>query len=142
MEPNRDKQKKHMCRSGADLPSGNGSHGCNSTGLGVGSRGRGADCGARTSVHDARTCLSGQKCRDGHCTVECTGPAECKEGQICRIGVCVKGGRNLSQCYDNRDCVWPETCYYGQCVTRTDAFRCNSDLDCGVGYRCVNGRCI
>ena len=44
-------------------------------------------------------------------------------------------------CYDNRDCPYPETCYYGQCVTRTQNQRCNSDLDCGPGYRCINSVC-
>ena len=100
------------------------------------------DCEGDTNPSGNATCISGQKCRDGKCTVMCTGNAECKEGQNCRIGVCIKGGKDLRQCYDNRDCSWPETCYYGQCVTKTDAFRCLSDLDCGVGYRCVNGRCI
>jgi hypothetical protein len=100
------------------------------------------DCEGETTSAGAPTCLNGQKCRDGKCTVQCTGPSECKEGQICRIGVCAKGGKDLRQCLDNRDCPWPESCYYGQCVTKTDAFRCQSDLDCGVGYRCANGRCI
>jgi hypothetical protein len=101
-----------------------------------------SDCEGDTNPSGTSTCLSGQKCRDGHCTVQCTGNGECKKDEVCKIGVCVKGGKDLRQCLDNRDCPWPETCYYGQCVTRTDAFRCVSDLDCGVGYRCINGRCI
>jgi hypothetical protein len=86
-------------------------------------------------------CLSGQKCRDGHCTVMCSIDAECGEGGLCRIGLCQKKRSALTQCYDNRDCSWPDTCFHGQCVTRTDAFRCQTDLDCGYGYRCLNGRC-
>jgi hypothetical protein len=86
-------------------------------------------------------CLSGQKCREGHCTVQCAADLECGAEAICRIGVCQRKRSALTQCYDNRDCRWPDTCFHGQCVTRTDAFRCNSDLDCGLGYRCINGRC-
>ncbi len=86
-------------------------------------------------------CLSGYKCRDGHCTVQCAGPKDCKEGEVCKIGICQKGGHALNQCYDNRDCNWPETCFYGQCVTRTETMRCMSDLDCGFGFRCINGLC-
>ena len=86
-------------------------------------------------------CLSGQKCREGHCTVQCAADAECGQGGLCRIGVCARARTALTQCYDNRDCRWPESCFHGQCVTRTDAFRCNTDLDCGYGYRCLNGRC-
>jgi hypothetical protein len=101
-----------------------------------------SDCDGDTTPSGGSQCLSGQKCRDGHCTVQCVGTAECKEGQVCRIGVCVKGNKDLRQCSDNRDCPWPETCFYGQCATRSDGFRCVSDIDCGAGYRCVNGRCI
>jgi hypothetical protein len=101
-----------------------------------------ADCEGDTTAAGAPTCLSGQKCREGHCTVQCVNVGECKAGEVCRVGVCAKGVKDLRQCQDNRDCPWPETCYYGQCVTKTDAFRCQSDLDCGVGYRCLNGRCI
>jgi hypothetical protein len=86
-------------------------------------------------------CLSGQKCRDGHCTVQCAGPKDCKEGEVCKIGICQKGGTALNQCYDNRDCAWPQTCFYGQCVTRTETMRCHTDLDCGYGFRCINGLC-
>jgi hypothetical protein len=87
-------------------------------------------------------CLSGQRCRDGHCTVQCASQGDCKEGQNCRIGLCQRTTKDLRQCYDNRDCTWPDTCFYGQCVTRADAFRCNTDIDCGLGYRCINNRCI
>ncbi len=86
-------------------------------------------------------CLSGQKCREGHCTVQCATDLECGEGGLCKIGVCQRKKTQLTQCYDNRDCAWPDTCFHGQCVTRTDAYRCNTDLDCGLGYRCLNGRC-
>jgi hypothetical protein len=86
-------------------------------------------------------CLSGQRCREGHCTVMCASDVECGEGGLCRIGVCQRKRSALTQCYDNRDCTWPDTCFHGQCVTRTDAFRCSTDLDCGLGYRCINGRC-
>jgi Cys-rich repeat protein len=86
-------------------------------------------------------CLSGQKCRDGRCTVQCAAHKDCKEGEVCKIGVCQKGGRLSQQCLENRDCPWPETCFYGQCVTRSEALRCQTDLDCGVGSRCMNGRC-
>ena len=86
-------------------------------------------------------CLSGHKCRNGICTVQCAGQNDCKETEICKIGVCQRGGGASRLCYDNRDCTWPETCFYGQCVTKTDAFRCVSDLDCGLGFRCLDGRC-
>ena len=86
-------------------------------------------------------CLSGHRCRDGRCTVQCAGASDCKEGELCRIGVCQSGGQASRLCYENRDCTWPETCFSGQCVTRTEAFRCVSDLDCGLGFRCLNGRC-
>jgi Cys-rich repeat protein len=97
-----------------------------------------AECGEEAG---GPQCLSGQKCREGHCTVQCAADAECGEGSICKIGVCQRRRAALTQCYDNRDCTWPDTCFHGQCVTRTDAYRCATDLDCGVGYRCVNGRC-
>jgi hypothetical protein len=88
-------------------------------------------------------CVGGQRCREGHCTVQCGGNGDCKQGEICRIGVCQKSqGVSYNQCYDNRDCHWPDTCFYGQCVTRTDAMRCNTDLDCGSGGRCIDGRCM
>jgi len=95
-----------------------------------------AEC---TEEQGSPQCLSGQKCREGHCTVQCAIDAECGEGGLCRIGVCTRKRTSLTQCYDNRDCRWPESCFHGQCVTRTDAFRCNTDLDCGFGYRCLNG---
>ena len=97
-----------------------------------------AEC---TEEQGGPQCLSGQRCREGHCTVQCAADAECGPGVLCRIGVCVRKRSALTQCYDNRDCHWPESCFHGQCVTRTDAFRCNTDLDCGYGYRCLNGRC-
>lgn len=87
------------------------------------------------------TCVSGQRCREGHCTVMCAANEECGENQICKIGICQRKASALNQCYDNRDCPWPESCFHGQCVTRTDAYRCNSDLDCPQPYRCFNGRC-
>ena len=88
-------------------------------------------------------CVSGQKCRDGHCTVQCAGKGDCKDGEVCKIGVCQRTqGTSNNQCYDNRDCRWPEVCFYGQCVMRTDAMRCQTDLDCGSGGRCVSGRCM
>jgi Cys-rich repeat protein len=74
--------------------------------------------------------------------VECVADPECKAGQVCRIGACEKGSKELRQCAENRDCAWPETCYFGQCVAKGDAFRCNTDLDCGAGHRCVGGRCL
>ncbi len=88
-------------------------------------------------------CLSGQKCREGKCTVMCAADAECGPNAQCKIGVCQRTKGALTQCYDNRDCLWPESCFHGQCVVRTEAFRCNTDLDCptAYGYRCINGRC-
>ena len=101
-----------------------------------------ADCdGEGPGANGQPQCLSGQKCRDGHCTVMCAGPKDCREGEVCKIGVCQRGGRSSASCYDNRDCPWPETCFYGQCVTRTEAHRCQTDLDCGPGLRCINGLC-
>jgi len=100
------------------------------------------DCeGEGVNPNGQPQCLSGQKCRDGRCTVQCVGQGDCKKDEVCKIGVCQRGGQATRLCYDNRDCYWPETCYYGQCVTRTEAYRCVSDLDCGVGFRCINGRC-
>ena len=90
---------------------------------------------------NGQSCLSGQRCRDGKCTVQCAAKADCKDTEVCKIGICQKGSGRPVQCYDNRDCPWPETCFYGQCVTRTETLRCQTDLDCGIGYRCINGRC-
>jgi hypothetical protein len=101
-----------------------------------------SDCeGEGRNPNGQPQCLSGHRCRDGHCTVECAGTSDCKEGETCRIGACQNGGQASRLCYDNRDCTWPEICFSGQCATRTDAFRCVSDLDCGLGFRCLSGRC-
>ena len=86
-------------------------------------------------------CLNSYKCRDGHCTVQCAGHGDCKENEVCKVGLCQAGGSARATCYDNRDCPYPESCYYGQCVTRTPSMRCMSDLDCGAGFRCINGVC-
>ena len=100
------------------------------------------DCdGEGVTTNGEHQCLSGQKCRDNHCTVQCVSPSDCKQGEVCKIGVCQKGAGARAQCYDNRDCLWPDTCFYGQCVTRTETLRCQTDLDCGIGYRCINARC-
>lgn|GEM_PF-1412723 len=100
------------------------------------------DCdGEGVTATGERQCLSGQKCRDNKCTVQCAAPGDCKAGEVCKVGACQKGAGSRAQCYDNRDCVWPDTCFYGQCVTRTETLRCQTDLDCGVGYRCINSRC-
>lgn len=101
-----------------------------------------SDCDPEAQSQGRFPCLNGQKCRDGKCTVYCASNDECKEsGGLCKVGVCVKTNKDLRQCVDNRDCIWPESCFHGQCVTRTDAFRCASDLDCGLGFRCINSRC-
>jgi hypothetical protein len=103
-----------------------------------------ADCdgdGSQVGSDGRPQCLNTYKCRDGHCTVQCAGHADCKEGEVCKVGLCQKGGNARAQCFDNRDCPYPESCYYGQCVTRTPNQRCNSDLDCGPGYRCINAVC-
>lgn len=94
-----------------------------------------------STVAGQQQCLSGQRCRNGHCTVQCAAKGDCKEKELCRIGVCQRTSGKTAQCYDNRDCPFPETCYYGQCATRQETQRCQTDLDCGVGYRCINGRC-
>ena len=86
-------------------------------------------------------CLNSYKCRDGHCTVQCAGHKDCKPDEACKVGICQKGSSANAQCYDNRDCPYPESCWYGQCVTRPLNQRCNSDLDCGPGYRCINAVC-
>lgn len=99
-----------------------------------------SDCDPEALSQGRQPCLNGEKCRDGKCTVFCTSNQECEKG-LCKVGVCVVNKGDLRQCYDNRDCIWPESCFHGQCVTKTDAFRCASDLDCGVGFRCVNQRC-
>lgn len=99
-----------------------------------------ADCDAEAVAQGKPACLNGQKCRDGKCTVFCASNSECKDG-VCKVGVCVVTGKDLRQCLDNRDCVWPESCFHGQCVTHTDAFKCQTDLDCGLGYHCLNYRC-
>lgn len=100
------------------------------------------DCeGDGVNPNGQSQCLSGQRCRGGRCTVQCAGASDCKSGETCRIGLCQAGAEAQRACTDNRDCSWPETCFYGQCVTRGDAFRCVSDLDCGLGFRCMNGRC-
>ena len=100
------------------------------------------DCdGEGVTANGEHQCLSGQKCRDNKCTVQCASKRDCKDNEVCKIGICQKGASSLTQCYDNRDCTWPDTCFYGQCVTRTETLRCQTDLDCGVGYRCINSRC-
>lgn len=100
------------------------------------------DCdGEGVTANGEHQCLSGQKCRDNKCTVQCASKRDCKDNEVCKVGICQKGAGALTQCYDNRDCVWPESCFYGQCVTRTETLRCQTDLDCGIGYRCINGRC-
>ena len=86
-------------------------------------------------------CLNTYKCRDSHCTVQCAAHKDCKEGEVCKVGICQAGANARGNCYDNRDCPYPETCYYGQCVTRTPSMRCTSDLDCDKGFRCMNGVC-
>lgn len=102
------------------------------------------DCegdGSQPAPDGQPQCLNSYKCREGHCTVQCAGHRDCKEGEICRIGLCQKGKNANASCYDNRDCVYPETCYYGQCVIHTQDQRCVSDLDCGIGFRCINAVC-
>jgi hypothetical protein len=102
------------------------------------------DCegdGSQPAPDGQPQCLNSYKCRDGHCTVQCTAHKDCKEDEICKIGLCQKGKNANARCYDNRDCPYPETCYYGQCVTRTQNQRCYSDLDCGVSTRCINSVC-
>ena len=89
----------------------------------------------------AQQCLPGYRCRDGKCTVMCAANGDCREGETCRVGICQRSGTNLTQCFDNRDCPWPETCYYGQCVSQPQGLRCQSDLDCQAGFRCINGIC-
>lgn len=110
---------------------------------GESSNGSGLDGGATDpgTISGQQQCLSGQRCRNGHCTVQCAAKGDCREGEACKIGVCQRGSGRNAQCYDNRDCPWPETCFYGQCATRQETQRCQTDLDCGVGFRCINGRC-
>jgi hypothetical protein len=90
----------------------------------------------------APQCLSGQRCRDNRCTVQCAAPGDCAAGESCRIGLCQRTGNGLRQCVDNRDCAWPEACFNGQCATRADATHCSTDVDCGLGDRCVGNRCM
>ncbi len=102
------------------------------------------DCegdGSQPAPDGQPQCLNSYKCRDGHCTVQCAGHGDCREDEICRIGLCQKGKSANARCYDNRDCPYPETCYYGQCVTRSAAERCVSDLDCPPATRCINAVC-
>ncbi len=103
----------------------------------------GLDGGAAdlATISGQQQCLSGQRCRNSHCTVQCAAKGDCKDGDTCKIGVCQRSSGKNAQCYDNRDCPWPETCFYGQCATRQETQRCQTDLDCGVGFRCINGRC-
>ncbi len=103
-----------------------------------------ADCegdGQQPAADGQPQCLNSYKCRDGHCTVMCAGQGDCKKDEVCKIGLCQAGKNVNARCYDNRDCPYPESCYYGQCVTRTQHQRCISDLDCGPGYRCMNAVC-
>jgi hypothetical protein len=109
----------------------------------------GSDMGADGGIASApppgaagQQCLPGYRCREGKCTVMCAGTGDCHQGEVCKIGVCQRSsGQANAQCYDNRDCPWPETCFYGQCVVRTESLRCASDLDCQAGFRCLNGIC-
>ena len=86
-------------------------------------------------------CLNSYRCRSGHCTVQCAGHGDCKQGEVCKVGMCQGGANARGTCYDSRDCPYPETCFYGQCVTRTPSVRCVSDLDCSAGMRCINSVC-
>ena len=86
-------------------------------------------------------CLNSYRCRNGHCTVQCAGHNDCKPGEVCKVGMCQGGANARGTCYDSRDCPYPETCFYGQCVTRTPSVRCVSDLDCSAGMRCINSVC-
>lgn len=87
-------------------------------------------------------CLNTYKCRAGHCTVQCAGHSDCKADEVCKVGICQKGSTVHSNCYDNRDCPYPETCYYGQCVSNAPIARCGTDLDCqGASSHCINGIC-
>jgi hypothetical protein len=100
-----------------------------------------ADGGA-PAAQGTQPCLAGYKCREGKCTVMCAGDKDCRQGETCKIGLCQRqSGGQRAQCFDNRDCPWPEVCYYGQCVTTSQMTRCQSDLDCQVGTRCINGSC-
>ena len=94
------------------------------------------------SAQGGQQCLAGYRCREGKCTVACVADPDCRQNEKCRIGVCQRtGGGQSGQCFDNRDCPWPEVCYYGQCVTSSQGLRCQSDLDCHAGARCINGIC-
>lgn len=100
------------------------------------------DGGVPAAAATGQQCLPGYRCREGKCTVMCAGSGDCRQGEVCKVGVCQRsGGQAGVQCYDNRDCPWPETCFYGQCVVRTETLRCSSDLDCQAGFRCINGIC-
>jgi hypothetical protein len=93
------------------------------------------------AAQGGQQCLAGYRCREGKCTVACVADPDCGKNEKCRIGVCQRQGGGQSQCFDNRDCPWPEVCYYGQCVTSSQGLRCQSDLDCHAGARCINGTC-
>ena len=107
----------------------------------VNSSGLDAGVADPSTISGQQQCLSGQRCRNGHCTVQCVAKGDCRDNEACKIGVCQGTSGKNAQCYDNRDCPWPETCFYGQCATRQETQRCQTDLDCGVGFRCINGRC-
>jgi hypothetical protein len=94
------------------------------------------------AAQGGQQCLAGYRCREGKCTVSCVADKECRQNEKCKIGVCQRtSGGQAAQCFDNRDCPWPEVCYYGQCVSRSEGLRCQSDLDCHAGARCINGVC-
>jgi len=94
------------------------------------------------AAQGAQQCLAGYRCREGKCTVACVADPDCQKNEKCRVGVCQRtSGGQATQCFDNRDCPWPEVCYYGQCVTSNQGLRCQSDLDCHAGARCINGIC-
>jgi hypothetical protein len=93
------------------------------------------------AAQGTQQCLAGYRCREGKCTVACVADPDCQKNEKCRIGVCQRTSGGQGQCFDNRDCPWPDVCYYGQCVTSNQGMRCQSDLDCHAGTRCINAIC-
>lgn len=97
-------------------------------------------------------CYRGRVCRAGHCEVQCVKDGDCTafdhrakpdggalDPPKCVVGECIVPGVGKS-CFSAADCAPDQNCAEGRCVAHaTD--RCDRDLDCPIGQRCIGGAC-
>jgi MYXO-CTERM domain-containing protein len=112
----------------------------------------GKDNNCDGKVDTTGNCPNGYGCKDGACTLQCSGGEfPCPLGYKCQNNYCIpqrcatvtcpSGQRcdeNTGACVDNCSgitCVSPSVCVNGACVD------CNQ-LGCEAGKLCVGGRCI